>query len=238
VVDVDETCPYPESYMNLYAETKAHAEQAVLAASGLPRTRRPDDPPEEAPILSTCAIRPCGMYGEGDPYHVANVLRVVREGNLPVRPGNGKAAFEHVYVGNVAHAHVLAMKRLAAGDAAVAGSAYFITDDTPAVNFLVFMEPIVEALGYSLPPRSRTVPYPVMLGVGALMEGIALLVRPFYKMTPTLTRSSVRFVCHDHTFNGDLARRELGYEPVYKHDECMARTIRWWQAQENAGRAA
>jgi len=171
------------------------------------------------------------MFGEGDPYHVANVLRIVREGSLPFRPGNGKARFQHVYVGNVARAHVLAMHRLLDSDSPVGGQAYFVTDDTPAINFFDFMEPILERLGERLPPRSRSIPYPVMFSLGAAMEAAAVLCRPFFRFSPTLTRSSVRFVCHDHTFRGDKARRDLGYDPIYGETEAIERTAEYFAKQ-------
>lgn len=217
VVDADEGTPYPEPFTNEYSRTKALAEQRVLAAHAGPGG------------LATCALRPCGMYGEGDPYHVANVLRVVRAGRLPFRPGSGRAAFQHVYVGNVAHCHALALRRLLEDPSAVGGKAYFVTDDTPAVDFLEFMEQILEPLGYALPPRTRRVPYPIMLALGALAETAALACRPFFRFTPTLTRSSVRFVCHTHTFSGERARRELGYAPVYSESEAIARTIEYFR---------
>ena len=112
---------------------------------------------------------------------------------------------------------------------ALGGEAYFITDDTPAIDFLDFMEHVLEPLGYSLPPRSRRVPYPLMLAVGGAMEALSLLCRPFFRFTPTLTRSSVRFVCHDHTFVGDKARRDLDYAPVYTPDDSIARTIEYFR---------
>ncbi len=222
VVDADETTPFPATFTNEYARTKALAERVALGANDAQ--------------LRTCAVRPCGMYGEGDPYHVANVLRIVKEGSLPFRPGDGSARFEHVYVGNVAHAHVLAMQHLLdptlpPGEA-VDGEAWFITDDTPAVNFFDFMDPILEALGYALPPRSRRMPYGVMLALGAGVEAFAFLARPFARIQPTLTRSSVRFVCHTHTFDGSKARRQLGYAPLYKEPEALERTIAWWREQE------
>jgi nucleoside-diphosphate-sugar epimerase len=217
IVRADETLPYPRRFTNEYARSKALAEQAVIRANG--------------PDLRTCVLRPCGMYGEGDPYHVANVLRVVKAGRLPFRIGSGRAAFQHVYVGNVAHAHVLAMRALLERDTRVAGEIYFVTDDTPALNFFDFMEPILEQLGYALPPRSRSAPYPLMFALGALLEGVALAVRPVVRFAPTLTRSSVRFVGHDHTFVGDKARRDFGYEPRYPESEAIARTVEWFRSQ-------
>ncbi|MEE9608420.1 MAG: NAD-dependent epimerase/dehydratase family protein, partial [Myxococcota bacterium] len=207
IVQADETLAYPRRFANEYARTKALAEQAVIRAN--------------APGLRTCALRPCGMFGEGDPYHVAHVLRVVKAGNLPFRIGDGRAAFQHVYVGNVAHAHLLAMRALLEPDSRVAGEIYFITDDSPAVNFFDFMEPILNELGYTLPPKSRSVPYPVMWTIGALLEGFALACRPVVRFVPTLTRSSVRFVGHDHTFVGEKARRHFGYEPIYSESQAI-----------------
>jgi nucleoside-diphosphate-sugar epimerase len=215
VVRADETTPYPEVFANEYSHSKALAEQVVLRANG--------------PDLSVCALRPCGMFGEADPYHVANVLRLLRDRGLPFRVGDGSAAFQHVYVGNVAHAHVLALRQLLDPGAAIAGQSYFITDDSPAVNFFDFMDPIVTGLGYSLPPKSRSIPYPVMLALGAVVEAAAAALRPIHRFTPTLTRSSVRFVCHDHTFVGDKARRDLGYVPIYSEADAIKRTIAYFQ---------
>jgi len=221
VVDADETTAYPARFTNDYARTKALAEQRVLQAHG--------------DGLTTCAVRPCGMFGERDPYHVASVLRILREGGLPFRLGSGRARFQHVYVGNVAHAHLLALRSLLAPGSPAGGQAYFVTDDVPAVNFFDFLQPIVEALGYELPPRSRSLPYPLVLTVGAAFELAAALCRPFVRITPTLTRSSVRFVCHDHTFDGRKARRDLGYAPIYGEAESLSRTIAWFREQQAPG---
>ena len=219
VVDATEEMPFPETFTNDYARTKARAEEVVLAAN--------DD------ALATCAVRPCGMYGEGDPYHVAGVLRVMKQGGLPFRPGGGSARFEHVYVGNVAHAHLLAARRMLEPGSPARGQAWFVTDDTPAVNFFDFMDPILDALGHPLPPRSRRMPYPIMLTIGAVAELAALVARPFKRFEPTITRSSVRFVCHTHTFDGSKAKRDLGYAPPYKASEALERTIAWWREEED-----
>ena len=215
VVDADETTPFPDVFANEYSRTKAAGELVALAAND-------DD-------LRVCAIRPCGMFGERDPYHLGNVLPLIKAGKLPMRIGNGTSRFQHVYVGNVAHAHVLALHDLLSDESRSAGQAYFITD-TEAADFLDHLEPIVTALGYQLP--TRRLPEPVAMGVATAMEGIAAVTRrvPFLPaFTPTLTRSTVRFVCHDHTFDGSKAGHDLGYEPKYSHDVALARTIAWWR---------
>jgi len=66
----DETMPYPKKFTMVYAETKAIAEQAVLKANSA------------AAPMKTCVIRPCGMFGEGDPYHVSSFLKMAQSGRL------------------------------------------------------------------------------------------------------------------------------------------------------------
>lgn len=226
--DGDESLPYPPDPTEAYPRTKALAEKAVLAANGSPRATRDDD---RAPsTLRTCALRPCGMYGEADPYHVGSVLDMARRGLLRFRMGDGRARFQAVYVGNVAHAHVLAAKRLLDGDDAVAGQVYLVTDH-PAQNFFDFMEPIVRGVGLPFPPPGRTVPFAPLYGLAALVEGGARALRPIVRLAPILTRSSVTLVCHDFSFRGDKAARELGYAPIYGRDEAIARTVAYFRAE-------
>ena len=120
---VDESVPYPAdpTKMNKYAYSKMLAEQAVIRANG--------------PTLSTCALRPGGMYGPGDRYHVTNIIKNAKHG-LNIRLGSGKARFSHVFSGNVAYAHILASEHLAP-NSPVAGQVYFIADHDPG-NFFRF----------------------------------------------------------------------------------------------------
>jgi nucleoside-diphosphate-sugar epimerase len=220
VVDADETTPFPDVFTNDYARTKAEGEAVALAA---------DDE-----RLRVCAVRPCGMFGERDPYHLPNVLRMLDAGRLPMRLGNGTARFQHVYVRNVAHAHVLALRDLLSDEPASTGQAYFVTD-ADAVDFFEHLEPIVTALGHRLP--ERRMPEPVAMAIATAMEGVAALTErvPFLPtFSPTMTRSSVRFVCHDHTFDGSKARRDLGYAPKYPPDMALERTIAWWREHRDA----
>lgn len=218
VVDAVESQPFPDVFTNDYSRTKAEGELVALAAN------------DES--LRTTALRPCGMFGEADPYHLANVLRLIKAGKLPMRLGNGKARFQHVYVGNVAHAHVLALRDLLGDAPRCAGEAYYVTD-VDAVDFLDHLEPILNALGHELP--TRRLPEPMAMAVASAMEGLAALTKRVPLLptfTPTLTRSSVRFVCHDHTFDGSKLRRDLGYAPKYSAEVALDRTISWWQQHE------
>jgi len=226
VRDADESHPYPERYGNAYARTKALAEQRVLAADGAPRARREGES-AEAPALRTCAVRPCGMWGEADPHHTGHFVSALRSGSLAMRIGDGRARFQHCYVGNAAHAHWLAARSLSSPAPAAAGRAYFVTDG-PARNIFEFMEPVAEGLGLRMPPRGRRLPYGLAWSLAALVEAGARLARPFARFEPALTRSTVRFVCEDLTIESDRAERDLGYRPVYSEREAVERTVAWF----------
>jgi nucleoside-diphosphate-sugar epimerase len=218
LIDVDERHPYPERFLDGYGRFKADAERAVLAADGSEGARGP---------LRTVALRPCGMYGERDPYHLGNVLGAARAGRLVFRVGDGKAVFEHVYVGNVAHAHAVAAFALALDEAPrIAGRAYFVTDQR-ARNFFDFMAPFVEAMGHRMP--SRALPTRVAWTLGLLAEAGAKAVGIVRPMRPKLTRSSVRILTTWQSMDGRRLREDLGWAPRYTEEEAFERSVRWFR---------
>jgi nucleoside-diphosphate-sugar epimerase len=200
ISDGDESLPYPRRLpRDAYSRTKILGEQLVLAANG--------------PELATCALRPVGMYGPRDKYHVGNVLAMARRGRY-VRLGSGKARFSHVYSENAAHAHVLAARHLFPGSP-VAGRPYFIGDHYPADNLFDFMEPYLTAVG--LPAPRRSIPYPVAYGLACLAE----IVAP----RSNFNRFAVVQTCVDHTYRHDRAERDFAYSPIVSRDEAFRRTL-------------
>ncbi len=206
IVDGDESLPYPDRIpADHYSRTKIAAERLVLAA--------------DSPELATCALRPAGMYGPRDRYHLGNIIAMAERGKY-MRAGSGKARFTHVYSENAAHAHLLAAERLFPGSP-VAGQIYFVGDHYPATNLFDFMEPYLEALGLSAPKRS--IPFPVAYAAACLAE----LVAP----RSNLTRFSVVQTCIDHTYRHDKAERELGYKPIVSYEEAFRRTLEYWKGK-------
>ena len=61
--------------------------------------------------LATVALRPSGIFGEGDPLFVPVLVDKARVGKLKYIIGNGSNLMDFTYVGNVAHAHVLVRLR-------------------------------------------------------------------------------------------------------------------------------
>jgi sterol-4alpha-carboxylate 3-dehydrogenase (decarboxylating) len=200
IVDGDESLPYPKRLpREPYCRTKILAEQLVLSANG--------------PELATCALRPVGMYGPRDRYHLGNILAMARRGNK-IRLGSGRARFSHAYSENVAHAHILAAERLLPGSK-VCGRPYFIGDHYPADNFFDFVEPFLEEL--DLPVPRFSVPYPVAYGLACVAE----LVAP----NSNFNRFSVIQTCVDHTYRHDRAAEDLDYHPIVSREEAFRRTM-------------
>jgi len=211
--DIDESHALPTTYPNAYCQTKADGERAVLDAS------------DEA--LRTVVLRPVGLYGERDPYHLTEVLRMASVGPL-VRIGDGRAQTQHLYVRNAAHAHLVAARDLL-GAGRAAGAVYFVTDSPPE-NFFDFVEPIVGGVGRRVLPRTLALPRAPLWALGATLEGLAWATRPLGRWRPGLSRFAVDFVTTDFVVDGSRLRDELGYAPRYSADEARANTIAWFRA--------
>ena len=209
LVNVNEETPYPEKHSTSYCESKYLAEIAVLEANG-------DD-------LKTCSIRPSDIYGEGDPYHIGSLIGMAK-GGFYVRLGNGKSRCQHVYVGNIAQAHVLAASGLLNGSSRVGGQAYFITDG-PGTNFFTFFDSIVEGSGYRIWPKNLWLPRWFAYSLGSISESIAFLLRPIRKYSPRMSRFAVTYTCTDYTFSSDKARADFGFIPRYSPQQAFDRTI-------------
>jgi nucleoside-diphosphate-sugar epimerase len=216
----DERLPYPERFGSLYCETKARGEQLALGA-------------HDPPTLRTCALRPVGIFGEGDPYHISGLLGAATLGVLP-RMGDGAALFSHVYVGNVAQAQLLAARALldeAEGAVEqVGGEVFFVTDSAP-VNFFDFYEPLLGQLGVRLAPPWLALPYRPLRLLGAAVELGARAVSPFFRPRLSLSRFAVDLICRDFYFRGDKLAQRLGYQPRYDHDHAFAATVADFRAR-------
>jgi len=203
----DESLPYPKKMpKNPYCRTKIIAERMVIEANGSD--------------LSTCSLRPVGMYGPRDKYHIANIIKATKS-KYNMRLGDGSARFSHVYSENAAFAHILAAKHLKPGSP-VAGQCYFITDHETS-NFFDFMEPFLEALKLPLPKRS--IPYWLAYVLGWFAE--------IFSPKSDLNRFSVIQTCVDRTFVHNKATRDFGYEPIVSKQEAFTRTLEWFQKKKN-----
>jgi nucleoside-diphosphate-sugar epimerase len=208
LVDIDEDQPFPEQHPNMYCESKALSEKAVTDAN------------QES--LKTCVLRPSDVYGEGDPYHIDSLINMAKTG-FYVRLGNGTSKCQHVYVGNMAYAHVLVAKNILEGNSSITGKTYFITDG-PGHNFFSFFDQIVERSGYKIWPKNMWLPRWLAFSIGSLSEFIAFILRPIKHYNPKFSRFAVVYTCTDFTFSSDRAKKDFGFEPKYSVEEAIERT--------------
>ncbi len=201
---VDESTPYPAHYHAPYPQTKAMAEQAVLAAA--------DD------ALKTVALRPHLIWGPQDNHLVP---RIIARADSLRRVGDGGNRVDTIYVDNAARAHVLAMEALEKNPV-VSGRAYFISDDNP-IGLWEMVDRILDAGGK--PPLTKSVSPMAAYLIGALMEWT---YRAFgISGEPRMTRFVARELATSHWFDISAAKRDLGYTADIPIEEGMKRLKAW-----------
>ena len=216
LVDIDESQAYPETHATVYCESKKLAELAVLEA--------------HSSTLKTCVLRPSDVYGEADPYHMDPLIDMAKSG-FYVRLGNGKAKCQHVYVGNMAYAHVLAANALWTGNQKVEKEVYFITD-SEGHNFFHFFDNIVEGAGYKIFPKNAWIPKKLAYAIGSMSEGIAVLFRPIKHYNPKFSRFAVTYTCTDFTYSSKKAFDDFNFQPKYSTEEALKRTIEFYSKRK------
>lgn len=208
--DVDETVPYPESYLCHYPATKAIAEKRVLAANGVKG-------------LSTVSLRPHLIWGVGDPHLVPRILDRANKGKL-VRVGDGRNKVDIIHVDNAAQAHIQACDALTP-ESPVAGQIYFISDGNP-VNLWDWINDLLTAL--KKPPVTKTLSYSSAKILGTALERVYGLFG--IKSEPPMTRFVAAQLATSHYFNISKAKKDFAYAPVITQKEGMDRLIASLQA--------
>lgn len=215
LINIDESFPYPEKHKTSYCRSKYLAEQAVMKAN--------------SGRLKTCALRPSDIYGEADPYHIGSLVNMAK-GGFYVRLGNGSAKCQHIYVGNIANAHLQAARSLMNGGEKTGGNVYFLTDG-PGSNFFTFFDQVVIGAGYRIWPKNLWLPRWLAFSMGSISEFFAWLIRPIKNYHPKFSRFAVTYTCTNYTFNSDKAIRDFGFKLRYSQKEALERTIEFYREE-------
>ncbi|MCL1148006.1 NAD-dependent epimerase/dehydratase family protein [Shewanella marinintestina] len=200
----DESAPYAANFLNFYGESKAIAEQMMLAANG--------DLLSNGKQLGTTALRPHLIWGPNDPHLVPRVLERAAKGRLKL-VGKQDKLVDTIYVGNAAYAHILAALRLSESDKATqavcAGKAYYLSNDEP-ITMAAMLNKILGCK--NLPPVSKRVPTQVAYIAGCVLESVYRLLGK--KDEPIMTRFVARQLSTSHYFDISAAKQELGYSAL------------------------
>jgi nucleoside-diphosphate-sugar epimerase len=200
---VDESAPYPTSWLCHYPHTKALAEQQVLAANGVDG-------------LLTCALRPHLIWGPRDRHLIPRLWERARQGKLR-RVGDGANQVDMIYVENAADAHCLAADALQPGSP-VAGRAYFLSQGEP-VNCWQWIDELLAVAG--LPPLKKSISFQAAWRLGGALETAYRLLG--LRSEPRMTRFLAAQLAKDHYFDIRRAERDFGYRLVVSTEEGMRR---------------
>ena len=194
LAQVDETTPRRSDSPAPYPRSKALAEEAVLAASGVERV----------------IVRPRFVWGAGDTTLLPQIAARVRSGRF-AWIGGGRQLTDATHVRNVVHGLRLAAERGRDGEV------YFVTDGEPVI-FREFVSELIRTQG--LEPPNRAIPAALAGALAATMED-AWRILPL-PGAPPLSRFAVWVSSQECTIDISKARRELGYEPVVSRDAGLA----------------
>jgi nucleoside-diphosphate-sugar epimerase len=204
----DETVPPPPRHIDGYTQTKVESEQLVLdyhRLHGVPVT----------------VLRPGFIYGPRDRTVLPTLVRALQERQVRYL-GDGSAALNTTYVGNLVAAIFLAIDHPAA-----LGQIYNITDGE-YVSKRRFFEAVAD--GLKLPRPRRQVPLWLARIAAKVMEGRAR--RRNSPTPPRLTQARLKFLGLNLDFSIAKARTQLGYDPPFSFEQGMAETLRWYQSQQ------
>lgn len=204
--NINETYAYPKKYINLYSETKALAEQYVLAAN------------DENFIA--CSLRPRGIWGPRDTtgFVPKIVLGMLKE-KFPDM-SDGKDIFATLcHVDNASDACILAAKSDKVG-----GKAYFITDDE-VVNVWGFLKLLGET--FKAPPISKKINPKVLMRFGGLFDLIWKIPKLARDVEAPLSRYAVGLLTYSSTFDISAAKKDFGYQPKVNQTTGLAGLTKW-----------
>jgi nucleoside-diphosphate-sugar epimerase len=208
--NVDESVPYPDTYLTAYQKTKALAEQLVIAS----KTKG---------VLSII-LRPHLIWGPEDNHIVPGIIKRAKRLKV-IGPANDRV--DSIYVDNAADAHILAAEKLALNPS-LSGNVYFISQDEP-VSKWTLANGFLAAAG--LPPIKGHVSARTAFLAGCIFEWVYRRLN--IKKEPPITRFAAKEAATSHWFDISRAKRDLGYVPQVSTKEGLKRLKTWFSQVGN-----
>jgi len=202
--NLDESVPYPDTYLAPYPETKAIAERQVRQAA--------------TQGMDVIILRPHLIWGPEDNHLVPGILK--RAGRLKI-VGRADDLVDTIYVDNAALAHVLAAQKLKE-NSSLSGNIYFISQDEP-VSKWALANAFLEAAGK--PPIKGQVSARTAYAAGWCFEKMYGLLG--ITSEPPMTRFMAKELATSHWFDITRAKTDLGYFPEISTQEGLKRLKAW-----------
>lgn len=215
---VTEETIYHGEHLLTYGKLKARAEKLVLLANGKQMSN--------GNKLTTCVIRPSGVYGEKTPM-LLDTYRTAKSQNNRInylQRDDTEQRFE--YAGNVAWMHVLAARQMQIKPNVLGGQVYFAYDDTPVKHIKHLNHEIITQFDPDIQIGSH-LPYWKMWLFISIYNMIRFILKPFWNLKPFLSVPVLKLVSVTFYRDTDKAFRHFGYKPFYSWVESKQRTSQW-----------
>ncbi|GJC92274.1 3-beta hydroxysteroid dehydrogenase/isomerase [Colletotrichum higginsianum] len=241
LINADERWPVirGELQTEYYSETKT---DPPCVPGRRRRTGPRCEPPR--PLPSPHMLHPpAGIFGEGDTMVTHQMVKIYREGKTGIQLGSNENLFDFTYVGNVAHAHLLAARLLLATAASstapldhekVDGEAFLVTNDSP-IYFWDFARAIWRAAGSD---KGTSHVWAIPREIGLVLGFCSEVFFTIIGKPPIFNRQRNIYSCMTRYYNIGKAKRLLGYRPIVGLDEGIKRGVQWFLDQENAGKVS
>ncbi|MFO0889546.1 MAG: NAD-dependent epimerase/dehydratase family protein [Isosphaeraceae bacterium] len=206
----DETVPPAADSLDAYTRSKTEAEALVLQYykdRGLP----------------AAVIRPGFIYGEHDRTVLPKLLTNLRRGTFAYF-GSGDQALNCIYAKNLVHGLFLAAESPSA-----VGEVFNLTDGE-AVSKRRFVGRVAELAG--LPAPTRRIPLGLAKVLATVVEGIARFRGA--KNPPLINKARYKFLGLNLDYSIAKARRMLGYDPPFRFDEAIERSMEEHRPRQGA----
>jgi len=213
-MNIPHNAPVSGSYTDIYAETKAAAEQIVMKAG-------------KGGKLKVCTLRPTAVYGFGDKVVVDKLVLGGPNNNYL---GSGLAEFDWIDSSSVARCHALALRSLESR-ACTASNQVYNCGSGEVIQYRKFS-------GYGTGWWGAGQPKSVPLGLAhflATVNHTCEYLFGVFPLPPLLMTTSIIFTQVSWSVDMETTRRDLGFTTVHGS---IAKSISSMVAEFQASKAA
>jgi len=162
--------------------------------------------------LPAVIVQPTEVYGPGDRSWTLTPLRMIKSGRMML-PDGGKGVIQPIYVDDAVEGILAAARR------GTVGQAYLLCGSV-VVSCSDFFGRYAEMVGGG---RMPSVPKRLAEAMAVALTGLGRATR----RPALLTRTAVRGICLQATYDGGKARQDLGFEPEVDLAAGMRAVQRW-----------
>jgi nucleoside-diphosphate-sugar epimerase len=204
----EEDMEIPETFLALYAETKAMAEKEVSRAN---------DPNNG---FYTISVAPHQVYGPYDPLFLPALLETAGSGKLRIF-GKGLNKISVCYVDNYCHGLICGSDALVKDSVAL--SKFYIITDGPEQYFWKILNKGIVEMGFTDLYTKFHLPTSFLMFLAYTCNVVGWVIGKKFKLNPF----NVKMLTIHRYFNIDNARNDLKYEPLVKFEDAWDQTIEW-----------